>query len=274
MARDYEYDFFISHAGEDKTRLARPLASCLRRAGFSVWFDEQQIKAGDSLARSIEHGLLKSRFAILLATLNFFDEKKYWTYSERDALMALEAASESRIIPVLHGIGFSIFRRLAPLLAGRLVLNTFNGLGEVVAKLAPHFPQKQLVLDPNVSKQGFYPFWSGEAIVNSKKKRRIEVAAELLRYGDEVFAYWNARSMVDGARAEDAYAVDGRISNNEFLALYGEHTNPTALNQGYILLRRARSAERMDGQFIAVSRNSEEIVGGKIVLHRVELRDD
>lgn len=271
--RHYSYDFFISHASEDKARLARPLAKCLRQVGFTAWLDEDEILPGNSLARSIEHGLRHSRFALLLATENFFDPKKYWTHGERDALMALEAASQSRIVPVLHGMAFASFREQAPLLAGRLVLNTSAGLGSVIAKVAPLFRERDTSLTQDIAKKHLYPFWRGNATVHSKTPRNIEVAAELLRFGDELHARWYARSTVEGKFSEDSYSVLGRVTNNEFVSIFGEHASPTALNQGFALLRKARSDSYMAGLFVAVSRNSEEIVGGTLSLQRVTLGD-
>jgi len=43
------YDIFVSHAYEDKERVARPLAELLRSVGLSVWYDEFTLKLGDSL---------------------------------------------------------------------------------------------------------------------------------------------------------------------------------------------------------------------------------
>ena len=50
-----EFDIFISHASEDKDDLVRPLAEQLRPRGLRVWFDETELKLGDSLRRSIDY---------------------------------------------------------------------------------------------------------------------------------------------------------------------------------------------------------------------------
>lgn len=48
-----EYDVFISHASEDKDAVVRPLANALRNSGLRVWYDEFELRIGDSLvARS------------------------------------------------------------------------------------------------------------------------------------------------------------------------------------------------------------------------------
>jgi len=59
------WDFFISHAHEDKDLIARPLAHALTQCGFNVWFDESTLKVGDSLLQSINRGLAESQFGIL-----------------------------------------------------------------------------------------------------------------------------------------------------------------------------------------------------------------
>ncbi len=57
-----EYDLFISHASEDKEEFVRPLAETLENMGVKVWYDEFTLKVGDSLRRSIDNGLVKSKY--------------------------------------------------------------------------------------------------------------------------------------------------------------------------------------------------------------------
>jgi TIR domain len=61
-----EYDVFISHAVEDNETIARPLAQALMARGMSVWFDEFELKLGDSLTRQIDDGLRNSRVGIVI----------------------------------------------------------------------------------------------------------------------------------------------------------------------------------------------------------------
>ena len=61
-----EYDVFISHASEDKDDVVRPLANALKKEGLSVWYDEFELKIGDSLRRKIVQGLSNSRFGIVV----------------------------------------------------------------------------------------------------------------------------------------------------------------------------------------------------------------
>ena len=80
-----EYDAFISHASEDKEELVRPLADALVERGLKVWYDEFNLTVGDSLRRSIDKGLAKSRFGIVVLSSSFF--AKNWTQYELDGLV-------------------------------------------------------------------------------------------------------------------------------------------------------------------------------------------
>ena len=74
--RDYsvtkKYDVFISHATEDKDDIVRPLAHALQDAGLRVWYDEFELKLGDSLRRKIDVGLVNSSFGIVVFSYLFF----------------------------------------------------------------------------------------------------------------------------------------------------------------------------------------------------------
>jgi len=67
-----EYDVFISYACEDKEVIAAPLARALKKKGFRVWFDDSEIFPGDSLRQSIEIGLRKSKYGIVILSEHFF----------------------------------------------------------------------------------------------------------------------------------------------------------------------------------------------------------
>ena len=94
------YDVFISHASEDKEDFVRPLAEKLTAAGFSVWYDEFQLKIGDKLRRSIDKGLATSRFGIVVFSPDFF--QKNWTQYELDGLVQKEMTGKKAILPLWH----------------------------------------------------------------------------------------------------------------------------------------------------------------------------
>ena len=124
------WDFFISHASEDKDGVARPIAEMLRDRGHNVWFDEFTLKLGDNLRRSIEQGLVQSRFGVVILSPNFFAKK--WTNLELDGLVALERDNEKRILPVWHNVTVTDIEQRSSWLALRLGVPTSRGIDHIV----------------------------------------------------------------------------------------------------------------------------------------------
>lgn len=56
---------FISHSSEDK-EFARKLASDLRDRDFEVWFDDIEIRVGDSIPTEIEKGLSEADYVVIV----------------------------------------------------------------------------------------------------------------------------------------------------------------------------------------------------------------
>ena len=116
------YDFFISHASEDKEGFVRQLAEVLQSKGASVWYDEFTLKVGDSLRREIDRGLVNSRFGVVVLSEGCF--KKEWPQKELDGLVALEAQGLSRILPIWHKVSVDEVAHYSPTLADKIALNT------------------------------------------------------------------------------------------------------------------------------------------------------
>lgn len=127
-----EYDVFISHASEDKDEIARPLAEALRALNFSVWFDEFELKLGDSLRRSIERGLNESRFGIVILSHNFLS--KEWPQKELDGLFARESDGSKVILPIWHNISKQEVMSYSPILSDKFAMSTANYTIEELAK--------------------------------------------------------------------------------------------------------------------------------------------
>ena len=71
MADDFEYDVFLSHSSRDKA-VVRAVAERLRGDGLRVWFDEWEIRPGDSIPAQIETGLEHSRVHVLCMSAQAF----------------------------------------------------------------------------------------------------------------------------------------------------------------------------------------------------------
>ncbi|MDD2582705.1 MAG: DUF1883 domain-containing protein [Desulfuromonadaceae bacterium] len=117
-----EYDVFISHASEDKDDVVRPLAVQLSEKGLKVWYDEFEMRIGDSLRRKIDSGLRNSRFGIVVLSKSFF--KKGWTNYELDGIVSKANSGEQILLPIWHNITKQDVLNYSPSIADRLARNT------------------------------------------------------------------------------------------------------------------------------------------------------
>jgi tetratricopeptide (TPR) repeat protein len=127
------YDVFISHASEDKD-FVRPLAQELRSLGLNVWYDSFVLRVGDNLARSIDIGLSKSRYGIVVLSKAFF--AKNWPEEELDILISRAAAGRGAILPVWHGVSSQEVADYSAFIANLIALDTARqSVGEISRSL-------------------------------------------------------------------------------------------------------------------------------------------
>lgn len=117
-----EYDVFISHASEDKDAVVRPLATALQEKGVRVWYDEFEMRIGDSLRRKIDQGLANSRFGIVVISRSFI--KKGWTNYELDGLITKAISGQQVLLPIWHDITKQEVIDYSPSLADKVARNT------------------------------------------------------------------------------------------------------------------------------------------------------
>jgi len=127
------HDAFISHASEDKEDVVRPLAEALQILGFDIWYDEFRLTVGDSLRRSIDRGLSRSRFGIVVLSPAFLE--KQWPQYELDGMVSKEMEGRKVILPIWHRVSKNEVMRYSPTLADRLALSTANYTIEELAEL-------------------------------------------------------------------------------------------------------------------------------------------
>lgn len=126
-----EYDVFISHASEDKDEVARPLAEALRGNGLSVWYDEFELKIGDSLRRKIDKGIANSNFGVIVISRAFIG--KGWTNYELDGLITRAVNGEQTMLPVWHNVTKREVINYSPSLADKLARSTTDFTVEEIA---------------------------------------------------------------------------------------------------------------------------------------------
>jgi len=132
---EYEYDAFISHASEDKDAFVRPLVRHMTGAGLNVWYDEFSLRVGDSLRQTIEKGLAKSRFGVVVLSPAFLEKR--WPQQELNGLAALETADgRNRVLPVWLNLRQPDVAKASPMLADRVALSSDLGIREVAEQLS------------------------------------------------------------------------------------------------------------------------------------------
>ncbi|MES0127536.1 toll/interleukin-1 receptor domain-containing protein [Mesorhizobium sp. M0029] len=125
------FDVFISHASEDKDEVVRPLALALQSSGLSVWYDEFELRIGDSLRRKIDKGLASSRFGVVVLSKAFFG--RGWPEYELDGLVTRAVSGDQVLLPVWHNVTKREVIGYSPSLADRLARSTATHTVEEIA---------------------------------------------------------------------------------------------------------------------------------------------
>lgn len=125
------FDVFISHASEDKDEVVRPFAHALRSAGLSVWYDEFELRLGDSLRRKIDKGIANSRFGVVILSQAFFG--RGWPEYELDGLVTGSVSGEQILLPIWHNVSKKEVMEYSPSLADRLARSTSTHTVEEIA---------------------------------------------------------------------------------------------------------------------------------------------
>lgn len=129
---DKEYDVFISHASEDKEEVVRPLANALKDKSLNVWYDEFELKIGDSLRQKIDKGVANSKFGIVILSKNFI--KKGWTNYELDGLITRSISNQQLLLPIWHNITKQEVIDYSPSIADKVARSTSTNTIEEIAE--------------------------------------------------------------------------------------------------------------------------------------------
>lgn len=133
--QDYR-DIFICHSSEDKADIIKPLLiKCIGRK-VTFWFDNAEIKWGDSLTAKINDGLKISKYVLVVLSNNFL--KKNWPKKELEAALNLEFSTGiTKVLPLIVGSKDerdSIILEY-PILNNKLYLSWDLGLEVIIERL-------------------------------------------------------------------------------------------------------------------------------------------
>ena len=128
---DREFDVFISHASEDKEAVVRPLAQALSSRRLAVWYDEFELRIGDSLRQKIDAGIARSRFGVVVLSAPFFS--KSWPKYELDGLVTMAVSGRQVLLPLWHGVSKDEVINQSPSLADKVALRTADSTIDEIA---------------------------------------------------------------------------------------------------------------------------------------------
>lgn len=129
-----KWDLFISHASEDKKSFVKEFANRISSVGVNVWYDEFTIKAGDSISKTLDQGLINSKYGVIVISKPFIN--KGWTDYELRAFLNREIGYKKVILPIWHNISKEEVQNFSPFLADKFALNTQTStLEEIVYKI-------------------------------------------------------------------------------------------------------------------------------------------
>lgn len=132
-------DVFLCHASEDKPGVVRPLFQGLENAAISCWYDEADIKWGDSITATVNRGLGISRYVIVVLSHAFLS--KNWPQRELNAVLNLEASSgETRVLPLVVGDSQSEVMAAYPLLNDKRYLEWSGDPASIIAEFQRLLP--------------------------------------------------------------------------------------------------------------------------------------
>jgi hypothetical protein len=127
-----EHDVFISHASEDKEDIVRSLADALVAEGLDVWYDDFELRIGDSLRQKIDRGLAKSRVGLVVLSPSFIS--KGWTNYELDGIVTRTVSGEQILLPIWHNITKQQVVEFSPSLADKVARSTATHTVEEIAQ--------------------------------------------------------------------------------------------------------------------------------------------
>lgn len=127
------FDVFICYASEDK-EVARNLANELKARDLKIWFDDEQLRLGDSLRESIDRGLVNSNYGVVILSPSFF--KRGWKQYELNGLVQKEIKSKKKItMTIWHEVNEKYVAKFSPSLAERYAAKTSEGMPIVADKI-------------------------------------------------------------------------------------------------------------------------------------------
>ena len=131
------YDAFLSYSHRDKSQIASPLATALKKKNeLLIWFDDFEVNIGDNLETEINQGIIQSQFAVVIISPSYIANEG-WAYYEWKGIQQRNVYGKIEILPVWHGVSASQLIDVYPTFTVDYALNTSdNTIDEIAEKIA------------------------------------------------------------------------------------------------------------------------------------------
>ena len=174
------WDYFVSYSRDDREEFVLPLVNALKKAGLKIWYDEDELELGDSIAESIQKGLANSLAAIAIISNSYIE--KEWGKSEIHYFLNKQHIDKTRIIPIWHNVDVEFVMDLLPLLVDRVGTSSSLPIIDIVHRLKLiNRQQNNIESFPTISNAGkdldnkLYSWMlkSNDGIYDSHNKKKI-----------------------------------------------------------------------------------------------------
>jgi tetratricopeptide (TPR) repeat protein len=102
---ELRYDAFISYARDERETIVRPLYEHLTEMGLRIWFDEIEVKVGDSIHGSINRGMRRSDYGIVVLSEGFLERRYPIWELEGFLVRQLQKGERQKVLlPLYYGV--------------------------------------------------------------------------------------------------------------------------------------------------------------------------
>lgn len=106
-----EYDIFVSYSHNDSKEIVEELVEELVALDLNVWFDQEMMSLGDSIAEAMEVGLTKSDVGLTVLSETYFEGASRY---ELNGLIKRHTSEGEVIVPIIYGISHSEVTEINP----------------------------------------------------------------------------------------------------------------------------------------------------------------
>lgn len=107
-------DVFISYSHSDSKEVAQLLGQELTAMDLDIWLDDIEMSIGSSIRESIDDGLTRSEYGVVILSESYFEGTSEW---ELNGLVEKHTSEEDVILPLWYEVDYDFVYEQSPSLA-------------------------------------------------------------------------------------------------------------------------------------------------------------